>query len=1497
MAYRTEPIVIIGSGCRFPGESSSPSKLWQLLSKPRDVQSQIPSERFDTGGFYHPDGLHHGSSNVQRAYILTEDARHFDASFFQIKPIEANSIDPQQRILLETVYEATEAAGIPIDRLRGSNTAVYVGQMCADYSDIITRDTESIPTYFATGTSRAMMSNRVSYFFDWHGPSMTIDTACSSSLVAIHQAVQTLRSGESDVAVAAGANLLLAPEPFIAESKLKMLSPDGRSRMWDNDADGYARGDGIASIVLKTLSKALQDGDNIECLIRQTGINQDGRTKGITMPSSVAQAGLIRDTYAKAGLNLSNDEDRPQYFEAHGTGTKAGDPQEAKAIYSVFFGDHGKDAPLETLHVGSIKTIIGHTEGAAGLAGLMKVSLALQNSVIPPNLLFEKLNPAIELFSSHLHIGTSSRPWPPLTSGQPRRASINSFGFGGTNAHAILEAYEPPCKARDEAHCTSIFAPFVFSANSERSLSATLEAYSKYIKAHPDVNLRDLSHTLSTRRSALPLRASFCSQTGEDLATKLENAASSITAGRENSPAVRSSNSSGSILGVFTGQGAQWATMGRSLLTNSKFARDRIDELERVLATLPDADRPSWSLKAEMVSDRTDVNDASLAQPLTTAVQIILVDFLKRAGITFAAVVGHSSGEIGAALAADILNASSAIYIAYYRGLHAHLASGTAGQQGGMLAVDTSMEDAQELCDLPAFRGRLTVAANNSSSSVTLSGDTDAIEEAKNVFEEEGKFNRSLRVDKAYHSHHMTPCSEPYLKALKSLEIRVTDPTTTGTPWFSSVYSGREIKTTDELDGRYWVRNMQNTVLFFQALENAASGISSFDAAIEVGPHPVLKGPATTVLEGIFKKSIPYTSLLSRGKNDIEAFAEGLGFVWCHGVHSSLNLNAFERAVSGVSHTQLIKDLPPYSWDHDQLYWHQSRQSKSELQRHEGPHELLGVKGPVETDHIQWRNLIQPSEIPWLRDHQIGGQKVFPAAAYVSMAVEACKTIAGLDRDIELIELADLSIGRPITFDDDTIGVEVIFTLSDISEMDEEDDALKAHFTCHSPAGKDARSLAKTASGNLKVIFGEPSPSTLPGKMGSTAHMLSVDTERFYESLSDLGYGYSGPFRALDSLKRYLDLATGVVSQPEQRDTLLPFTVHPAMLDAAFQSALLAHSWPGDGRLWSLHLPTYIYRIQINPLLCEANNRRGLRLPFQTASEEDETPSICAWIDIFDKDRSNAMIQVEGLKVVPFSVATPSDDRQLFTQETWDLAYPHDIAPISIDCLMGSEVQLGNTVKGVANLYFESLRKVFTPDEYSLMHKTHSRFFPFSSHVSEQVRNGTYAAIRAEWVKDTEHDIDQLIEEFRDFVNTNLFNKISANLQAILRGQVSLSSFTEGLKLFEQCYNEAFGLPHYKRYLAKALSQLVHRYPHMRILEAGKNIFNCSHRITNFQKRLIRIWLLASRFEPDRFCLCFLHVHRALGGASGRSEISHSKCFSVEILFSRSRRYTRGKFP
>lgn len=449
MTATLESIAIIGAGCRFPGGSSSPSRLWDLLSHPRSVASKVGADRFNVDAFYHPDGSHLGTTNVQESYFLSEDIRRFDASFFSMSASEANTTDPQQRLLLETIFESLEAAGLPLHSLQGSSTGVFCGVMNDDWAQCVALDHASPPPYMSTGVARTNLANRVSYFFDWHDPSFTVDTACSSSMVTLHQAVKSLRADESDVAVVTGANLIFSPSTYVSLSTMRMLSPACRGRMWDKQADGYARGEGIASIVLKRLQDAEESGDRIECVIRDTGMNQDGRTMGLTMPSAAAQLQLIKSTYRSAGLDPENrPEDRCQFL--HGTGTLAGDPQEASSIYHAVFNPSfpavvSGGSEDNSLYVGSIKTVIGHTEGTAGLAEIIKGSLCLQHGIIVPNLHFNEVNPEIQPYMSNLAIPTKAVPWPELPPGVPRCVSVNSFGFGGTNAHASLKAMSLRC--------------------------------------------------------------------------------------------------------------------------------------------------------------------------------------------------------------------------------------------------------------------------------------------------------------------------------------------------------------------------------------------------------------------------------------------------------------------------------------------------------------------------------------------------------------------------------------------------------------------------------------------------------------------------------------------------------------------------------------------------------------------------------------------------------------------------------------------------------------------------------------------------------------------------------------------------------------------------------------------------------------------------------------------------------------------------------------------
>ena len=556
-----EPIAIVGTACRFPGSASSPSKLWELLREPRDILREFPTDRLNFDNFYDSNGETHGRSDVPgKSYLLDEDIRVFDAAFFRINAKEAAGMDPQHRILLETAYEAFECAGWTLDDIKGSQTSVHVGVMTDDYYTMQASDPDTLGSHAATGLSRSILSNRVSYSFDLKGPSMTIDTACSSSLVALHLAVKGLRNGEASQALVGGTNLLLHPHWYVAESSLHMLSADSRCRMWDESANGYARGEGCGVVVLKTLSKAIKDGDHIECIIRETGVNSDGGTDGLTMPSSKAQARLIRQTYESAGLDPVKD--RCQYFECHGTGTQAGDPVEARAIHDAFETSGESSGTTHPLYCGSVKTVIGHLEGSAGLAGVIKASLAVQNGIIPPNMHFQNLNPSIKPLYSGLCVPTSAQPWPD-TAGSPRRASVNSFGFGGTNAHAILDSYHAKDEDYGTGHdfelsgsnqsWTGLVGPFVLSARSQTALVNVVRDTKQHIEVHPFLNLDTFSHILHSKRTAFPYRIAVPAvSTREELLEILGRSGDSSN--NDAATSVRAMDTPSGILGIFTGQ-------------------------------------------------------------------------------------------------------------------------------------------------------------------------------------------------------------------------------------------------------------------------------------------------------------------------------------------------------------------------------------------------------------------------------------------------------------------------------------------------------------------------------------------------------------------------------------------------------------------------------------------------------------------------------------------------------------------------------------------------------------------------------------------------------------------------------------------------------------------------------------------------------------------------------------------------------------------------------
>ncbi|KAI6402911.1 Type I Iterative PKS [Pyricularia oryzae] len=1109
--HHGEPIAIVGIGCRLPGQSNNPSSLWGLLKNPIDLSSPFPASRFNPQGFYHEDASHHGTTNSRGSYFLNDDdIQKFDAQFFNISPQEAESMDPQHRLLLEVVYEALEDAGIPLAKASGSATAAYVGLMTADWQDLQLRDMDAASRYLVTGGARSLASNRLSYFFNWHGPSETIDTACSSSLVAVHHAVQALRSGRATMAVAAGTNLLLAPDMYVMTSNLNMLSPTGKCHMWSSDADGYARGEGVACIMLKTVSKAMADGDHIYAIVRETGVNQDGNTTGITMPSSAAQARLIRETYKRAGLDLRRREDRCQYFEAHGTGTPAGDPVESQAIWDAFFSCPGQpEAAAEQLIVGSVKTVLGHLEGCAGIAGLIKVALGLQSSFIPGNLHLGTPNPKIApmLDSGKLLVPTTGLPWPQTDS--CRRASVNSFGFGGTNAHAILESFHDPRQQQQLPQRQSISkdaaggataaqsrtVTVVLSAASEPALADLVAKYAEYLETNPDVDLERLAWTTQKRRTRLPYGIPFIGSSRAALVRQMRTAEKAFRdGGQMGKLGPPSPSGRRELLGVFTGQGAQWATMGAKLLDASPVFAQTIALLEDVLSdTMADgeAEAQPWSLSEELraPAGSSRIGEAEYAQPLSTAVQVALIDLLRSLGIEFSAVVGHSSGEMAAAYAAGFLSAPDAIRLAYFRGIFCKLGHspnvgvsstqvGAASEEarGGMMAANMSWDEALELCadEHLGFGGRVWVAANNAPKSVTLSGDLGKLREMQTLLRERNVPVQMLRVDKAYHSPHMNISADAFRAVLARCHLDGPPPPPgpgKKTPvWISSVFTDWAPLAADDesvpdlaWSPHYWIENMLAPVRFRDALERVAR-LKKIEVGVEVGPHAALRRQVSDTWVAA-QGPIAYQGTLARGCNDQESFAIFMGFLWQHGFDVDFDAPCASMDKSLVGQVALT-GLPSMPWMHTRVYWTESARLAQLIRR--GPaDDLIGhciergivydndgsSRGNTRLGEWRWRQILRVSELPWLQGHKVQGQVVFPAAGYCVMAMRAAEqlvkslSIGSTTRqgttksmaddgalELDLIELENVDIGRAIIFaENNRDGIDVTVRLHGIT--------------------------------------------------------------------------------------------------------------------------------------------------------------------------------------------------------------------------------------------------------------------------------------------------------------------------------------------------------------------------------------------------------------------------------------------------------------------------------
>ena len=790
-----EPIAIVGIACRFP-KAASPEAFWRLLRDGVDATTEVPKERWDLDAFYNADPGAPGKMRTRRGAFL-DRVDGFDPLFFGVSPREAHEMDPQQRLALELVWEALEDAGIPPKGLEGSRTGVFVGAMWRDYADLARGQLERMNAHRATGQAINMIANRVSYVLGLRGPSVMVDTACSSALVGVHFACQSLWYGDATLALAGGVNLLLAPETMVYVSQFGGLSPDGRCKAFDARADGFGRGEGGGMIVLKLLSRAVADGDPIHGVIRATAVNNDGFSHGLTAPSVKAQEELLREAYRRAGVQ----EDRVHYVEAHGTGTILGDPIEAKALGAVLGAGRAADRPLI---LGSVKTNIGHPEGAAGIAGLIKTLLAMKHREIPPSLHFEHPNPHIAFEELRLRVARAATPWP-APDEEPALAGVSSFGWGGTNAHVVLEG--PPADPQWIA----------LSADSHAALTALAGDLGSSVLQR---TLAEVSSEASTRSSGHDHRLAITARSREEAAEQL----GAFARGEPRAGLVHGRAPFGrrKVVFVCSPLGSQWVGMGRRLMGSEPSFRAALERCDRELSPYT-----GWSLLDELGRDEPGdhFDDVILVQPILFAVQVALAAQWRAWGIEPDVVVGHSAGEVAAAHIAGILDlADAARVIHHYSRVQAPMAN-----QGAMGLVDLPASELLE--PLGEHGGRVVIAGYNSRGSTVLSGEAAGVRAVLSTLKGRGVPCTTIRVNVAGHSPQMAPLLGELEQALRGIR-----PRRPSIPMISTV-TGRALEG-PEVGASYFSRNLGEPVRLAEVTERLLE--EGVDVFVELGPHPVL---------------------------------------------------------------------------------------------------------------------------------------------------------------------------------------------------------------------------------------------------------------------------------------------------------------------------------------------------------------------------------------------------------------------------------------------------------------------------------------------------------------------------------------------------------------------------------------------------------------------------------------------------------------------------------
>ncbi|ORX94601.1 hypothetical protein BCR34DRAFT_608222 [Clohesyomyces aquaticus] len=1471
-----EPIAITGFAFRLPQGTNDTDTLWKVLSEGKSLMSDWPKDRIQLESFYDADPRKQNTIRAKGGHFLGEDPALFDAPFFSITASEAAAMDPQQRMMLETCYLALENAGVPMEKAAGSRTAVYEASMADDYSHIVCIDGDTMPRTAATGTARCILANRVSWFFNLLGPSLHIDTACSGSMVAVDLACNSLRNGDSSMALVAGANLILTPEVSMMLSRMNFLSPDSLCHSFDSRANGYSRGEGMIVMVLKRLCDAVKDGDMIRAVIRSNGTNQDGRTPGLTQPSAEAQEQLIREVYQKAGLDFAST----RYVEAHGTGTPVGDPLEIKAIGRVFRTSRSSEKPL---YVGSAKSNMGHLEGGSGLVGILKSVLMLEKAMIVPNALFEEANPDLDLEFSNIQIPTKLTQWP---CAGLRRISVNSFGFGGTNSHVVLDdayhylqgngmdgnhcTYQPTVnghlpqptvngyrssditngfvKENDNLATINRYQLLVWSASDETALKRRIAQFSSYyhqqVSGDPDL-LERLAYTLSERRSHMLWRSfALVNQLHSDPEADLSV-----------SKQHRSSLQTG-IAFVFTGQGAEYAKMGLELSVYPIF-RETLENFQNELNKLG----CTWSL-LEKMKDQHAMGRPQYSQPLCTALQIALVELLRALNVLPNAVAGHSSGEIAAAYTAGILSLESACKVAYYRGLLAEQLSRISTSRGGMMSVNLAPVGVDEYLRTKVdIRRDLTVACINSPQNVTVSGEEHSIDILKAKLDEDGIFAYKLKTGMAYHSPAMQAISSEYIELMDDLTPNAIQGSAK-IPMISTV-TGGNIMPKLVSKAEYWVRNLISPVQFSDAVSSLLENTSKVRLGmprvrpvydiVEIGPHGALRRPCMDIIaQSPRKGEVRYTSVLDRNQSSIISVMSLVGTLYSYGYPVSV-LEANKLGAKNDNKLGILTDLPQYPFDHSQRYWHESRMSYDFRMREPVPTSVLGSRvhdwNPLEP---RWRKIINTEEMPWVHDHVVSGSCIFPATGMLIMAVEAVKLslVGGSTVRGFLIKTAEFKSPIPLKPDDNgESSVETITSLVPLRKSHEKDSSWfevwistqcarvwKECFRCTIQVQYMENN--RPFGGNTEQEFVELSArKTYSYSLDECTRPLTARS--FYKYCKDRGITYGPTFSILEDI-RCQDECTAVGSIDVSRPELdYEGFVHPAILDAACQVCWLA---PTKGLVDSIptEIPRRIRNTYIAASGWKAFETSRIRI-VSTATIIEASKGVEGQIIVLADD-GTLLCQVGCLELSPVATddGRASLDRKLLHGIRWapclSILNPVDIATVcKADAYSTNEEATTDYTQKLTEALCLSMSEVLHSLSADDIEHAPPHLQKYISWMKRVITNRNPSFMSPDTLAHSVSTELDIIESLRP--NWAVYTCVARNLSKIIRGSIDPLSLIFSTNLVETFYADIFASMCDSR-LHTYLSLASHETPNLAILEVGAGTGGFTNHILSILEEL-----------------------------------------------------------